>query len=96
MRQFLTPEEYLKLTNDLKDMVDQKTAPVTTYQYAFATAYDGHIQGKPLLRIYSEFLMLYPQADIKDLHSFCLGYGTAGSVLDALVNEEENDKKQYH
>lgn len=97
MRQYLTPEEYLMLTNALKDMVDNKAAPIRTFELAFASAYDGHIQGKSLLRLYSDYLMLNPQADLKDLHAFCLGYGTAGSVLDALVNEnEKDDKKIYH
>lgn len=96
MRHYLTPEEYLLLTNDLRDMVDNKTPPLKTYELAFATAYDGHIQGKPFLRIYSDYLMLNPQADLKDIHSLCLGYGRAGSVLDALVNENEDNKKTFH
>jgi hypothetical protein len=95
MRQFLTPAQYLELTNKLRKMVDEKTVPISTFELAFATAYDGHIQSKPFLRIYSDYLMLNPQADLSDIHSLCLGYGTAGSVLDALVNKEDDDK-QYH
>lgn len=95
MRNYLTPAQYLELTNKLREMVDNKTTPVTTFELAFASGYDGHIQGKPFLRIYSDYLMLNPHADIKDLHSICLGYGTAGSVLDALVDNNKDDK-QYH
>jgi len=95
MRNYLTPDEYLILTNDLKEMVDNKSMPLKTFELAFALAYDNHIKGVPFLKIYTEFMTLNPQADLKDLHAICLGYGTAGSVLDSLIDSKD-DNKTYH
>jgi hypothetical protein len=46
--------------------------------------------------------MKYPKANVKDLHALCLGYGTAGSVIDELEKQDDDlelkkdDKKTYH
>jgi hypothetical protein len=102
VRDYLTSEEYLALTNELKELVERKREPVTTRDFAFGYAYDGHMSGEPFLRIYAEYLMKYPKANVKDLHALCLGYGTAGSVIDELEKQDDDlelkkdDKKTYH
>lgn len=102
MRDYLNGEEYKALTDELKLLVERKREPVSTYDYAFGYAYDGHMSGDPFLRIYTEYLIRFPKANVKDLHALCLGYGTAGSVIDHLSNEDtdeeikKDDKKTFH
>lgn len=96
MKQYLTAEEYLNLTNELKELVEKKREPNTAKDIAFALGYDGHVNGIPFLKIYAELLTNYPQSTVYELHALCLGYGTAGSVLDEINNEDANKNETYH
>lgn len=102
MKDYLDNNEYLKLTQELKELVEKKIEPTTSYHYAFSYAYNGNMKGEPMLRLYSNYLMRFPKCSVKDLHAFCLGYGTSSSVIDAIADEDTNietnkdSKKTYH
>lgn len=103
MKAYLDNTEYLQLTEELKSLVEKKIEPTTSYHYAFSYAYDGNIKGEPMLRLYSNYLMRFPKCTVKDLHAFCLGFGTSTSVLDALADEDTDietnvkvEKKTFH
>lgn len=107
MHGYLSKEQYQDLTDKLKALVEKKREPTTSFDYAFSLAYNGHINSKPFLRIYSDYLMKYPECNVVDLHALCLGYGTAGSVLDTMLCEDDDlepqelelksdNKKKYH
>lgn len=106
MHGYLSKEQYEDLTNKLRELVEKKREPTTTYDYAFNIAYSGHLNSKPFLKIYSDYLMRYPKCSVVDLHAMCLGYGTAGSVIDEMVDQDDEeldvsinkviDKKKYH
>jgi hypothetical protein len=105
MRDYLTKKEYEKLAEDLKLLVEKKKEPTSSSDYAFSSAYNGQMQNLPFLTVYTEYLMRFPKCTLTDLHALCLGYGTAGSVLDAIVESEENTndftinldkKKKFH
>lgn len=106
MRKYLSEREYVQLTEELKELVDRKRKPETSYDYAFGYGYDGCLESTPYLTIYTSYLGEYPHADVKDLHALCLGYGIAYSVKVEVQKDEENDdykevseakpKKTYH
>jgi len=103
MKNYLDNADYLKLTEELKALVEKRIEPTTSYHYAFSYAYDGNIKGEPMLRLYSNYLMRFPQCTVKDLHAFCLGFGTSTSVLETLTEDDidietniKNDKKTFH
>lgn len=98
MRKYLSTEEYLELTNELRELIESKRDPVSPSDFAFSIGYEGHVSGVAFLKVYTEFLTSYPKATVVELHALCLGYGTAGSVLDHYADEDldGNDNKQFH
>jgi hypothetical protein len=104
MRDYLSKKEYEELTENLKLLVEKKREPTTAYDYAFSMAYNAHMEARPFLKTYTDFLMKYPKCSVADLHALCLGYGTAGSVLDSIADEDtediviknDNNKKKFH
>lgn len=92
----LNAEDYLELTNRIREIVDRTREPSTQYDEAFISGYDGHMMNTPFLKIYTQYLTQNSKPTVKDLHALCLGYGTAGSVIDALAEEENNNDSSYH
>jgi hypothetical protein len=105
MGSYLTKKEYEKLTEDIRLLVEKKKEPTSSSDYAFTSAYNGQMQNFRFLTVYTEFLMHFPKCTVTDLHALCLGYGTAGSVLDAIAQSQEDSsdfttkldkKKKFH
>lgn len=90
MKDYLTIEEYDKLTAELKELVEKKRLPTSSSDYAFSYGYDGHMNNQPFLRLYANYINRFPKCTVKDLHALCLGYGTAGHVIDS-VSEDDDD-----
>lgn len=77
-----TPEDHQELYDELKKVIYTRgynTANLTVAQTFFVKALENAAVGADLLQCYAELIEEYPNISLRNLHSFCLGFGLGAS-----------------